>query len=51
MVALRLDSTTGGTFQFGDTVTFTVTVTDDTPVDCSKVSVAYILGHESTGIR
>ena len=49
LVALRLDSTTGGTFQFGDTVTFTVTVTDDTPVDCSKVSVAYILGHETHG--
>jgi PKD repeat protein len=26
----------GGTFQFGDTVTYTVTVTDDTPVDCSR---------------
>ena len=36
-------------FNFGDTVNFTVTVTDDQPVDCSRVSVAYILGHESHG--
>ena len=36
-------------FNFGDTVRFTVTVTDDQPVDCSRVSVAYILGHESHG--
>jgi uncharacterized repeat protein (TIGR01451 family) len=49
VVRLRLDSTTGGTFQFGDTVTYTVTVTDDTTVDCSKVTVAYILGHETHG--
>jgi cytochrome c len=42
-------TTTGGTFDFGDTVTFTVNVTDDTPVDCSKVTVAYVLGHETHG--
>ena len=36
-------------FNFGDTVNFTVTVTDDQPVDCARVSVAYILGHESHG--
>ncbi len=42
-------TTTGGTFDFGDTVTYTVTVTDDTPVDCSKVTVAYVLGHETHG--
>jgi uncharacterized repeat protein (TIGR01451 family) len=42
-------TTTGGTFDFGDTVTFTVNVTDDSPVDCSKVTVAYILGHETHG--
>jgi hypothetical protein len=36
-------------FKFGDTVDFTVTVTDDQPVDCARVSVAYILGHESHG--
>ncbi|MFC7530226.1 PQQ-dependent sugar dehydrogenase [Actinoplanes sp. GCM10030250] len=39
----------GGTFQFGDVVTFTVTITDDAPIDCSRVSVAYILGHDEHG--
>ena len=38
-----------GPFQFGDTVTYEVKVTDDTPVDCSKVSVAFVLGHETHG--
>ena len=36
-------------FQFGDTVTYTVTVTDDQPVDCSRVQVTYILGHDTHG--
>jgi hypothetical protein len=36
-------------FNFGDTVHYTVTVTDDQPVDCARVSVAYILGHETHG--
>jgi cytochrome c len=36
-------------FSFGQTVQFTVTVTDDTPVDCSKVTVAYVLGHDEHG--
>jgi PKD repeat protein len=36
-------------FNFGDTVNYTVTVTDDQPVDCSRVSVAYILGHDTHG--
>ncbi len=36
-------------FQFGDTVTYSVTVTDDQPVDCSKVQVTYILGHDTHG--
>ncbi|MET8149974.1 PQQ-dependent sugar dehydrogenase [Actinoplanes sp. NPDC049668] len=39
----------GGTFQFGDVVTFTVTVEDDAPVDCARVNVAYILGHDEHG--
>ncbi len=39
----------GGTFQFGDAVTFSVTVQDDQPVDCSKVVVTYILGHDEHG--
>jgi cytochrome c len=36
-------------FAFGDTVEFTVTVTDEQPVDCANVSVAYILGHDQHG--
>lgn len=36
-------------FNFGDTVRFTVTVTDDQPVDCSRVSVGYVLGHDQHG--
>jgi PKD repeat protein len=36
-------------FNFGDTVRYTVTVTDDQPVECARVSVAYILGHETHG--
>ncbi len=47
-VQLTVVSTTPP-FNFGDTVNFTVTVTDDQPVDCGRVSVAYILGHESHG--
>ena len=36
-------------FQFGDTVHYSVTVTDDQPVDCNKVQVTYILGHDTHG--
>jgi len=39
----------GGDFQFGETVTYEVKVTDDTAVDCAKVTVAFVLGHESHG--
>jgi cytochrome c len=39
----------GGTFQFGDRVTFTVTVEDDEPINCANVSVSYILGHDEHG--
>ncbi len=39
----------GALFSFGDTVPFAVTVTDpdDGPVDCAKVKVTYLLGHDS----
>ena len=36
-------------FQFGDTVQYSVEVQDDDPVDCSRVSVTYILGHDTHG--
>ncbi|MFE6222595.1 PQQ-dependent sugar dehydrogenase [Streptomyces sp. NPDC057854] len=40
----------GGTaFHWGDTVTWRVDVTDDQPVDCAKVTVSFILGHDSHG--
>ncbi|WP_170178946.1 ThuA domain-containing protein [Solirubrobacter pauli] len=41
----------GGTFSFGDTLEFKVTVTDpDEPnIDCSRVNVKYVLGHDSHG--
>jgi len=41
--------TAGQPFHFGDTVNYQVTVTDDQPVDCSKVTVNYILGHNEHG--
>ena len=47
-VQLTVVSTTPP-FNFGDTVNYTVTITDDQPVDCARVSVAYILGHETHG--
>ncbi|MEE1738613.1 PQQ-dependent sugar dehydrogenase [Streptomyces sp. BE147] len=39
----------GALFSFGDSVPFTVTVTDpeDGTVDCTKVEVTYLLGHDS----
>jgi cytochrome c len=41
----------GGFFGFGDSVPFRVTVTDpeDGEIDCSKVTVEYILGHDNHG--
>jgi cytochrome c len=39
----------GQPFEFGDTVAFQVTVVDDQPVDCSRVTVTYILGHDEHG--
>src|SRR5918995_4673940 len=48
-VVERTWASTTPPFNFGDTVHFTVTVTDDQPVDCARVSVAYILGHDQHG--
>ena len=36
-------------FEFGDTVDFEVTVIDDEPIDCARVTVTYILGHDQHG--
>jgi PKD repeat protein/glucose/arabinose dehydrogenase len=41
----------GGFFTWGDQIPWTVTVTDpeDGPVDCSRVSVSFALGHDNHG--
>jgi cytochrome c len=39
----------GDSFSFGDAVEFEVRVTDDQPVDCDRVQVTYILGHDQHG--
>ena len=39
----------GQPFEFGDTVSYEVTVVDDQPVDCAEVTVTYILGHDQHG--
>jgi cytochrome c len=39
----------GQPFHFGDTVQFQVNVTDEASVDCSRVTVTYILGHDTHG--
>jgi PKD repeat protein/glucose/arabinose dehydrogenase len=41
----------GGTFAFGDDIPFNVTVTDpeDGTVNCSEVTVTFVLGHDTHG--
>jgi glucose/arabinose dehydrogenase len=41
----------GQVFDFGDTVPYSVTVTDpeDTSIDCTKVTMTYVLGHDQHG--
>jgi glucose/arabinose dehydrogenase/PKD repeat protein len=41
----------GTTFNFGDTVPYTITVSDpeDGTIDCTKVKLTYVLGHDSHG--
>jgi hypothetical protein len=41
----------GGTFVFGDNVPFNVTVTDpeDGTINCSEVTVTFVLGHDTHG--
>jgi cytochrome c len=39
----------GQPFQFGDTVAFEVQVQDDQAVDCHRVEVTYVLGHDTHG--
>ena len=41
----------GGLFSFGESIPFSVTVTDpeDGPVDCGRVAVTFILGHDEHG--
>ncbi|MGM1064920.1 PQQ-dependent sugar dehydrogenase [Saccharothrix sp. Mg75] len=49
---VRLDTPANGTlFSFGDSVPFTVTASDpeDGTIDCARVKVSYVLGHDSHG--
>ena len=39
----------GAPFRFGDTSQYSVQVDDDQPVDCNKVKVTYVLGHDTHG--
>jgi hypothetical protein len=39
----------GQPFEFGQTVAFEVNVIDDLPIDCARVTVTYILGHDEHG--
>jgi glucose/arabinose dehydrogenase/PKD repeat protein len=41
----------GTTFNFGDTVPYTITVSDpeDGTIDCTRVRLTYVLGHDSHG--
>jgi cytochrome c len=39
----------GQPFQFGDTVSYEVQVSDDQEVDCDRVTVTYVLGHDTHG--
>ncbi|MEV8508684.1 PQQ-dependent sugar dehydrogenase [Actinoplanes sp. NPDC051475] len=41
----------GSLFSYGDTVPFSITVTDpeDTSIDCATVKMTYVLGHDSHG--
>jgi cytochrome c len=41
----------GGTFAFGENIPFTVAVTDpeDGAIDCSRVQVTFVLGHDTHG--
>ena len=41
----------GGTFAFGDSIPYAVTVTDpeDGPVNCADVQVTFVLGHDEHG--
>jgi glucose/arabinose dehydrogenase len=49
VVELVTSPAPGEPFSFGQTVTFQVNITDDSPVDCTKVTVAYVLGHDEHG--
>ncbi|GGQ40908.1 glycosyl hydrolase [Couchioplanes caeruleus subsp. azureus] len=45
------DPPAGSLFTYGDSIPFTVTVTDpeDTSIDCAKVTMTYVLGHDNHG--
>ena len=49
---VRIDAPVeGGLFAFGESIPFSVTATDleDGPVDCDRVEVSFVLGHDNHG--
>ena len=48
MIELTITTDADG-FQFGDTVTYEVTIDDDQPANCDEVVVSYVLGHDTHG--
>jgi glucose/arabinose dehydrogenase len=50
-VTLTTEPPNGGFFAWGDSVNYSITVTDpeDGPVDCTKVTLQAILGHDTHG--
>ena len=49
VVDLTTSPAPGQPFAFGQSVSFNVSVTDEAAVDCSRVQVHYILGHDTHG--
>jgi cytochrome c len=49
VVELTTTPAPGQPFAFGDTVTFNVNVTDEAALDCSRVQVHFIVGHDDHG--
>jgi cytochrome c len=49
VVELTTNPAPGEPFTFGQTVTYSVNVSDEDAIDCSRVQVYYIVGHDTHG--
>jgi glucose/arabinose dehydrogenase/PKD repeat protein len=49
VVDLTTTPAPGQPFTFGQSVTYSVNVTDEDPIDCSRAQVFYIVGHDTHG--